>query len=281
MRQHLVILTHRNDDFDHTPYFLGAMAQLWREQGWRITVQRGPAPPVDADLAFLHVDLTVVHPDYVAAARQYPRVLNGCVLDISKRAISRNLVVPGDGYTGPVIVKTNGNSGARRELALDRAGEPWVRVCTAIRRRMPWWWRAQLPVNRYPIFDSVDRVPVLAWHNRDLVIERFITERRDNLYALRTWVFMGDCETHSLFLSPHPVVKSGPDSRREVLPGVPDDLRQRRREMGFDFGKFDYGVVDGRVILYDANRTPMLGNYRPEQYMPRIRVLAEGLRSLV
>ena len=50
--------------------------------------------------------------------------------------------------------------------------------------------------------------------------------------------------------------------------------------MGFDFGKFDYGIVDEQVILYDANRTPTLGGVR-EQYMPRVRLLADGLKSFL
>jgi hypothetical protein len=44
--------------------------------------------------------------------------------------------------------------------------------------------------------------------------------------------------------------------RRELVPEEPDELREIRRSLGFDFGKFDYSIVNGRVVLYDRNRTP-------------------------
>jgi hypothetical protein len=62
---------------------------------------------------------------------------------------------------------------------------------------------------------------------------------------------------------------------------VPDELREMRKSLGFDFGKFDYAIVDGRVVLYDANRTPAVGNFSREQFMPRIRLLAEGLNAFL
>ncbi len=54
-----------------------------------------------------------------------------------------------------------------------------------------------------------------------------------------------------------------------------------RRKLGFDFGKFDYGIVAGRVVLYDANRTPMFGSMRREDYWPRVQLLAEGIRGFL
>ncbi len=52
-----------------------------------------------------------------------------------------------------------------------------------------------------------------------------------------------------------------------------------RKDLGFDFGKFDYAIVDGRVVLYDVNRTPNLGNLPKEQKPPNTRLLAEGIRA--
>jgi hypothetical protein len=76
------------------------------------------------------------------------------------------------------------------------------------------------------------------------------------------------------------VIKSHSVLRREPISDVPVELRQVRRELGFDFGKFDYGIVDGRVVLYDVNRTPMFGTIGREQYWPRVQLLAEGLGVL-
>jgi hypothetical protein len=52
-----------------------------------------------------------------------------------------------------------------------------------------------------------------------------------------------------------------------------------RRDMAFDYGKFDYAIVNGRVILYDANRTPTMGSLSREKLLPTIRLLAEGIRA--
>jgi hypothetical protein len=37
---------------------------------------------------------------------------------------------------------------------------------------------------------------------------------------------------------------------------VPEAMRARRAELGFDFGKFDYVRHGERWVLLDANRTP-------------------------
>lgn len=69
--------------------------------------------------------------------------------------------------------------------------------------------------------------------------------------------------------------------RREAVAEVPDDLRRLRQELGFDFGKFDYAIVDGRVVLYDANRTPALSHLPKERILPNIRLLAQGIRAFL
>jgi hypothetical protein len=276
---HIVILLHRHDTFDNPRYFLHETAEIWREKGLRVSVLYGPGPRVDADLAILHVNLTVVPDDYLAFVRQYPAVINGSVTDISKRLISTNLVCRGDGYQGQVIVKTNRNSGGCPEARLVKKG-PLLRRCAhSLRKRLPWSCQSRLSVSDYHIFESVSQVPRVVWHNPDLVVERFLPECHDGFYCLRTWVFLGDRETNSLSYSDQPIVKSSNVLRRETVAEVPDELRQMRRHLGFDFGKFDYAIVNGRAILYDANRTPTLGNFPKEQFLPNIRLLAEGIRA--
>ncbi len=275
MMYHVVILLHRHSTFDNKRYVLRDIAEIWREQGLRVSVLHGPGPRMDADLAILHIDLTVVPDDYLAFIRQYPVVINGSVTDISKRLFSTNLVCRGDDYQGQVIVKTNRNCGGRREAKLAKKG-PLPRRCTfSLRNKLPWSRRSELL--DYPVFDSVKQVPSAVWHNPDLVVERFLPECRDGFYCLRTWVFLGNKETNSLSYSHQPIVKSNNVIRRETLAEVPDKLRQIRRELGFDFGKFDYAVVNNRVVLYDVNRTPTMGRFTKEHFLPSIRTLAEGI----
>jgi hypothetical protein len=271
----ILILVHRHGSFVKPRYFLHEIAGVWHEAGHRIKVAQGPAPrgpragpAIKADVAVLHVDLTVVPEDHLEYLRQFPVVINGQVKDISKRAISSNILSAGDAYDGPVIIKTDRNYGGIMEAMLGARG---------LGQRPTVVWEPK----DYPIYQHAREVPAEVWSNPDLVVEKFICERRDGCYCLRTWVFMGDKETNSLSWAKEPIVKSDAVIRREPVAEVPEELRQMRRTLGFDFGKFDYAIVDGRVILYDANRTPAIGNFPREQYLPRIRLLAEGLRMFL
>src|SRR5262245_28062377 len=114
----IVILTHRHDPFENANYWLGEVAGIWRRNGFDVRVLHGPGPLDDADVAVLHVDSTVVPESHLAFIRRYPKVLNGRVVDTSKRITSNHRVSPGDGHQGPVIVKTNRNYRGRREATL-------------------------------------------------------------------------------------------------------------------------------------------------------------------
>ena len=46
--------------------------------------------------------------------------------------------------------------------------------------------------------------------------------------------------------------------------------------MKFDFGKFDYGIVDGRVVLYDVNKTSSQARISKETQTTH-RELADGI----
>ena len=184
----------------------------------------------------------------------------------------------GDGYKGPVIVKTNRNFGGRPEARLVNKGPLLRRYVHLFRNKLPWSYRSRLFASDYHIFESISQGPRVVWHNPDLVAERFLPECHDGFYCLSTWVFLGDSETNSLSYSHQPVVKASNILRRETVAEVPDELRQMRR-LRFDFGEFDYAIVDGRVVLYDTNRTPTLGNFPKEQFLPNIRLLAEGIRA--
>jgi hypothetical protein len=271
----IIILVHRRDPFREVSFFMREIADIWQEQGLRVNVPKGPEPEIDADLAILHVDLTVVPDEYSAFVRRYPVSLNGSVRDISKRVISANLVHRDDGYPGPVIVKTNLNCAGCQEARLAKI----ERARLGLLNLLPWRRPAKLSVPSYTIFGSVGEVPGRVWKDPNLVVERFLPERRDGKYCLRTWVFLGDRETNSLCYSEDPVIKSTNVLRRETVAEVPDELRQTRRRLDFDFGKFDYAIVDGQVVLYDANSTPTLGRFPKEQFLPGIRVLAEGIRA--
>lgn len=263
----VAILHHRHESFSEYQYFLAAIAEIWSKQGVEVQILAGPEPGVDADLAICHVDLTVVPPEYLAYLRSFPAAVNGRAADISKRIVSRQLIDRNSAWDGPVIVKSDRNGQGAREARLASVG------------LMPPRYRPVAP--SYAVFDSSDEVPDEVWSNRDLVVERFMPEIEDGLYCLRTWMFFGDRETNSICYSNERIVKAANVLRRVPLGEPPEQLRQIREELAFDFGKFDYAMVDGRPVLYDANRTPTLPNFVNDAILPRLRLLAEGLGAFL
>lgn len=277
---HVAIILHPQDDLEQGRYFLLHLRRAWEDRGVRVQEVRDPHARADADLAVLHVDLTVIPPEYAALGARYPRCVNGRLLDISKRAISRQLVTPGDGYQGPVIVKTNMNCGGVKERAL--RGRPALATRAARwLRGGAWAVKEVISTHRYEVFDHVFDVPPAVWSNPALVVERFLAERDGDANILRTWVFFGDRFTHFKWWSHKRVIKIASCFKRENAGEVPEELWQRRRELGVDFAKIDYGLVDGKVVLYDVNRTPTVGNAPIEDLRPRINHLQAGLESML
>ncbi len=75
-------------------------------------------------------------------------------------------------------------------------------------------------------------------------------------------------------------MKASTAVRREPAP-VPDDLRLRRAELGFDFGKFDFVIHEGRAVLLDANRTPSRPPNLSSSQQREISSLADGFERLI
>ena len=276
----MVVLVGDKDRFEDSGYYLWHLVGLWRKQGLTVTVQHGPGPLVVADLAIQHVDQTKVEPSYRAWLKHYPTTVNRRVADISKRHISQQRVLPGDRWDGPVIVKTDRNAGGHRDR---RASTPGLqrRILDGLDPWLPLRWRGTLPSHEYPIFDSAKRVPGGVWDNPALMVERLLCERRGDRYALRTWSFLGKAELSSVSYGSRPVVKSDEVLERKDGVPVPEELRELRERLGFDYGRFDYAMVDGELVLYDTNATPTLGRATWAQTEARVGRLAQGLAGLL
>jgi hypothetical protein len=259
-------MVHAHDRFG-PDYFLFHIAKVWQEAGIEVFVVQGARHRPSADLVVLHTDVTKVDFEYLATARSYPRTINGRVADISKRVISENVISGPQTFDGPVIVKSDRNCGDRREAQIaqdvgDRDG--YVS-----------------PLAEYSIYPTAGEVPASVWHDRSLVVEKFLPERKDEFYCLRTWMFFGDKEANTISYSHQPIIKSHNIVKRDVIGSVPESIRRIREELAFDYGRFDYAVADGSPVLYDANRTPTLGGSPNPQLMSRFRLFAEGLRSFL
>ncbi|MEZ5833655.1 MAG: hypothetical protein R3D05_20990 [Dongiaceae bacterium] len=290
---HVAIVAHRHARHDQRSYWIQAISECWIERGIRVSTVFDPKTRIDADLAILHVDLTVVPQDYLACVRRCSVTVNSEVTDISKRAISSNLLRRQDRHDGPVIVKTDRNCSGDPEAFLARSGWKSRERGDIIRSAIDHFKEKRIRARRrrrygskrafldYPIFASMAEVPDAVWSDDNLVVERFLPERRNGRYCVRTWLFFGDQERHAMFYSDDPVIKSHNIVDYERLSEVPDELRQIRRNLKFDFGKFDYTLVDGKPVLFDANRTPTIGNFPKERYLPLAQCLAGGISAFL
>lgn len=270
----IAVISHEIDDFENSGYLLNRLVVEWRRRGIAIVVIKGAGQPLpEADMAILHTDITTVGEDYARIIEHYPRVINGRVRDTSKSAFSHLIVGRDDAWRGPVIVKTDMNYGGMREMEQRyRQGD----MTSTISIQRP--WRRVEWLQDYPVFNSPAEIPPGVWQNRNLVVEKFLPERNEaGEYLLRLWVFFGDREIYYQCVSREPVVKSTNTLRRETLDpaDLPQALRETRQRLGFDFGKFDFGVPGGDVALYDVNRTPGF----PESGTESARV-AENMRLL-
>jgi hypothetical protein len=266
----VVILTHRFDRFLEQPYIVRSYFPTWEAMGHRVIVHEGFERPPPGDAVLLHVDRTIAPSVYIEAMTPYPVRINGRATNIAKRFVSENLVDPSDGWKGPVIVKTDANAGALPErFHAEHAKRAGVQDVSGPRR---------YSLRRYPVFDSYDRVPQAWRSDPDLVVERFLPERDPRGYASRHWVFLGDQEYCTRIVGPHPVVK-GDDMLERTSVAVPEEIRTHRRRLGFDFGKFDFVVHDGRAILLDANRTPTAPPALGELQMADAARMARGVAA--
>lgn len=259
------------------------MARILIERGVTVYVGSDPASIPEADVGILHVDTTRVEPHFAACASRFGKAINFGTLDISKRVVCRHIVTRGDGYDGPVIVKTDRNCAGLKEAVAARRASLTQRAIRAVHRRLPWAMRAELGGKAYPVFDHVDHVPWMVWHNPWLVVEQFRPERRDDGYVLRSWVFCGTAETLAIRIGTAPVVRPpflGPPNFEEPFDPamIPAELRARRVELGFEFGKFDFTISErGEVSLFDANRTPTAPSLGAEKRRWQAEKIVQGL----
>ncbi len=280
----IVVLTHALQG-KAEGYFIAAVARHWSEAGHRVLFHQGLAPPPDGDLAVLHIDSTRLPPEYLALAARFPRTLNAGARDIGKRRVSRNLVQAGDDWAGPVIVKTDANAGGRPDRALrDAENRQRGRWRRRLGDRLARPLRRHLPGGDYAIFESRAAVPAWIWRRDDLVVERFLPERRGENYVLNSAFLCGSHGIVSSFAAADPLVKIA--GLRELLPldaVVPDEVRAAQRMHALDFGKIDYVVHSGVAQVLDVNPTPHLGLVwdKTERLARILRTLAGGLEEFL
>jgi hypothetical protein len=251
----IVIVRRPHDDFEEIPYLIQLLIEKWRNWGFNVVVTSDIGATVGPNTIVIpHVDSTQTPPEYWRFFNRCDLVLNRSVTDISKRKISRNLLKKPIDYDGPVIVKTNLNCAGQPEMTRVFKKGSMGRAAFVMFRRLPWELSGM--VGTYKVFDHPRLVPWVAWRNPLLVVEKFQPELRDGLYCLRQYTFFGRQEINTLLMSREPIVKTTNVVMREVLAEPWPGIREIRKKLGFDYGKFDYVVQSGNVVLFDVNRTP-------------------------
>ena len=262
-------------------FMVEGMIPFWRKQGIDVQIRPLGAPTRTPDVSFAHVARTFVDDKLLEEERRIAPVINGAVTDISKRKISDGIVEHDSDYGGAVIVKSNLNFHG----ASERQDRPVpVRFVAGLTRRLnlsiPSAISKSLPRYGYLVFDNKDAVPDWAWRNKEIVVEKFLPEMDGEHFVTRSWIFLGDQDYVSLLSAETPIVKANNSINHKVLDKPPDELVQKRKVLGFDFGKFDYVERDGRVVLFDINSTPTMVGRTP-RHMALLERFASALGSYV
>jgi len=280
----IVILLHERQRSARR-YLIRALRKVWREWGLQVSCVYGIKDRPEADLLIAHINLTHTPPEYVEYIRSFPSAVNRDVVDISKRRISTNLLRGDEDYRGPVIVKTDDNFGGRPEYRLSLRRHPLCAVARGagvpiaeyvLRRHLAW----RKMMCRYPVYDCLAAVPAGAFKNPALVVERFLPEREGDRYFMRHYLCLGDRTRNVRVAGPTPFLKRSSCTPVDEGLAVPDEVLILRSELGLDYGKIDYTIHAGQVVILDVNRTPGTPGTR-KATARTVADLAEGIWSLL
>jgi len=244
----IVVIHHRRENPpDGAGHLIGDFAQRWTDDGHEVVHVCGPRSHVPADIAVLHVDLSVVPRPYLALARRYPAALNVGLADIRKRRVSEAARLPPG--NGPVVVKNNLNHRGVPEVARHgRLRGLGLRVL---------WKATRLAAGvstDYPVFPTVASVPAVLRLNPAFVVEPFIPERLGDGYVLRQSYFLGDRVLTWLVPNGDPFIHASRDEDDIEIP-TPPAIHAARAELRLDYGKIDYLEFEGRPIILDVAKT--------------------------
>ncbi len=257
-------------------YLLSFLARFWMRDGVEVHHLYGIDTFVPADIAVLHVDLSLVPQAYSDFARRYPITLNTSALDIRKRSFSSLLVKTPADYKGPVIVKTDLNCGGIPERLIHNqmraAGDVFEPPAGRSGSR-----RINNPAT-YTIYPTAAVVPPEYFRDPGLVVEKFVPERRADKYCHRRYYFLGEAELNQIWLGTKPICAFDDDGVASDAP-IPAELQAFRRRFGIEYGKIDYALSHtGEVIVFDVNKTPW-GACRNPAHWPWLQHLCASLQG--
>ena len=235
----MVILFHERQGPDRAPFYaIHHLSEIWRADGLDVVYVLGAGEFVPADLAIVHVDLSVVPEEYLDLARRYPIAWNAELKDIRKSSFSTLRVTRDSDYSGPVIAKSNLNYAGVPERLLDGASDDAP-------------FRASTD---YRVYESLPEVPGELFDQPDVIVEKFLPEVEDGRFHVRTVEFVGDRHTSLRATADYHVVSDATQLEAEPV-DAPSELFELRRRLRLDYGKFDYVVHGSTVSVLDVNKT--------------------------
>ena len=276
----IAVITHEYDRFQKrrglllrqdSPYMLFDILAELKRRGHAVLILRGPEQRADADIAVLHVDATVTPDEYIEVARSFPFCLNIGASDISKRRLGGAVLRAGDEWPGPVIVKSNLNHWGTPEEHLNRQARRAGKLAP---------FPDAAVFDRYEIHPSIADVPAERLERPDLVVEKFLPEVEQDGFAARFWVFCGERERCTRYVSPQRLVKGDDTTRRDTFP-VPDFLRARLPVLAIVFANSGALVHVRRAVLLDANKTPGRARNLSKLVAAGNANLADGFEDLI
>ena len=262
----IIILHHHNHTESRAEKSIMAqLAKRWRKEGHKVNFLFGCEVYIPADILVMHVDLSETPEVYLSYASQYPKVINLGLTDIRKRTISRNIVAKKDLYKGAVIIKTDLNCGGSPERKLGMAAE--TKPSSFIQKIKKRYnikdpGSIQTPSD-YIVYSRKSKVPRSVFDNSRLVVEKFLPEKHGDVYYQRRYYFLGEAEYNEIHSTSVPIHATDSDDHcidywEEQY--IPEELRKFRKDLKADFGKIDYVIHDGKLVVFDINRTPSSGN---------------------
>jgi hypothetical protein len=282
----ILILWHEREERRGCGILIRDLAKLWRDRGLQVSEVYGTRDRPEADLLIPHVDLTHTPPEYIEYIQSFPVAVNREVFDISKRRISQHLLRGDEDYRGPVIVKTDNNFGGWPECRLSRRGRRLLAQVARYVARLAAYapgqslaWRSALV--EYTIYRTLAEVPPGAFRNSALVVERFLPEREGDRYFMRLYFFLGDRARNVRIAGHSPLLKRQNAMLVEEGIPVPEPVLRLRSQLGLDYGKIDYAIHEGEVVIFDVNRTPGGPSADDEHALYLTGWLADGIWSLL
>jgi hypothetical protein len=115
----------------------------------------------------------------------------------------------------------------------------------------------------YLTYSKKSKVPRAVFSNESLVVEKFLPEKHGNEYYQRRYYFLGDAEYHEVHATSVPIHATDSDDhciRYWEEPTIPPELRLYRDQLKAEYGKIDYVIYDGKIVIFDVNRTPSSGD---------------------